>query len=84
MKNDMTALRDELFATLRALRDPENPMECERARAISEVAKVMTETAKVEVEYMRVTETITGTGFFEQKQETLPPGITAIRQHRIK
>lgn len=84
MKNDMTALRDELFATLRALRDPENQMECERARAISEVAKVMTETAKVEVEYMRVTETITGTGFFEQKPETLPPGITAIRQHKIK
>lgn len=84
MKNDMTALRDELFATIRALRDPENPMECERARAISELAKVVTETAKVEVEYMRVTETITGTGFFEQKQETLPPGITAIRQHRIK
>lgn len=84
MKNDMTALRDELFATLRALRDPESPMDCERAKAISEVAKVMTETAKVEVEYMRVTETITGTGFFEQQQETLPTGITAIRQHKIK
>lgn len=84
MKNDMTALRDELFATIRALRDPENPMDCERAKVISEVAKVVTETAKVEVDYMRVTETITGTGFFEQKQETLPPGITAIRQHRIK
>ena len=84
MKNDMTALRDELFATLRALRDHENHMDCERARAISEVAKVMTETAKVEVDYMRVTETITGTGFFEQKQETLPQGITAIRQHKIK
>lgn len=84
MKNDMTALRDELFATLRALRDPENPMDCERTRAISEVAKVMTETAKVEVDYMRVTETITGTGFFAQKTEALPPGITAIRQHKIK
>lgn len=84
MKNDMTALRDELFATIRALRDPENPMDCERARAISELAKVVTETAKVEVDYMRVTETITGTGFFEQKHEALPPGITAIRQHKIK
>ena len=84
MKNDMTALRDELFAALRALRDPENPMDCERARAISEVAKVMTDTAKVEVDFMRVTETITGTGFFENKPEVLPPGITAIRQHKIR
>lgn len=83
MKNDMTALRDELFATLRALRDPENPMDCERAKAISEVAKVMTETAKVEVDYMRVTENITGTEFFEKKPEALPTGITAIRRHKI-
>ena len=84
MKNDMTALRDELFSTLRAFRDPENPMDCERARAISEVAKVITETAKVEVDYMRVTSAVTETGFFEQRQETLPPGITSIRRHKIR
>lgn len=81
MKNDMNALREELFATLRALRDEDNPMDIARARAISEVSKVLTETAKVEVDYLKVTQG-TDTGFI--KPAELPNGIVSIRKHQIK
>lgn len=46
-------LREHLFATLAALRDPVNPMDIERARAISDVAQTMINSAKVEVEYAK-------------------------------
>lgn len=81
MKNDMNALRDELFATLRALNDRDNPMDLERAKTVSVVAKVLTDTAKVEVDYLRVTQG-TDTGFI--KPAELPNGITAIRRHQLK
>ncbi len=47
-------LREHLFATLAALRDPEKPMEVERARAVAEVASKIIDTAKVEVSYLNV------------------------------
>ena len=78
----MNALRDELFVTLRALNDKDNPMDIERAKTVSLVAKVLTDTAKVEVDYLRVTAG-KGSGFIEPKEE-LPIGITAIRRHQIK
>ena len=46
-------LREHLFATLSALRDPEKPMEVERARAVADVAGKIIESAKVEVSYMK-------------------------------
>lgn len=55
-------LRDHLFATLAALRDKENPMDVDRAKAIADVAGRVIETAKVEVQYMDVTGA-TGSGF---------------------
>lgn len=45
-------LRSELFATLRALRDKENPMAIERAQAISGVAQTIINSAKVEVDML--------------------------------
>lgn len=52
MKNKIENLRDHLFATLEALRDTEKPMEIERARAISQVANSIIESAKVEVKFL--------------------------------
>lgn len=46
-------LREHLFATLAALRDPDKPMEVERARAVADVAGKIIESAKVEVSYMK-------------------------------
>jgi hypothetical protein len=52
-KNKITDLRDHLFETLEALKDPEKPMDLDRARVISEVAQTIINTAKVEVELVK-------------------------------
>ena len=48
-------LRTELLATLRDLRNRTNPMEPDRARAVAQVAAVLVDSARVEVEYIKVT-----------------------------
>ena len=48
--NDINALRDELFATIRALRDPNNPMDIARAKAVADVSQTIINSAKVEVD----------------------------------
>lgn len=90
--NDINELREHLFATLRGLRDKENPMEIDRARAVSQVAATLVDSARVEVEMLRVTGEQVGTGFIPlpdspskpEAASTLPPGIMSVRQHRIK
>lgn len=52
MPHKIDDLREHLFATLAALRDPQKPMEVDRARAIAEVARVVVDTAKVEVQHL--------------------------------
>lgn len=54
MKNKIEDLRDHLFATLEALRDTDKPMEIDRAKAISQVAGTIIESAKVEVKYLEL------------------------------
>jgi len=73
MKNRIEDLRNHLFATLEALRDEENPMDVERAKAVSDVAQTMINSAKVEVDYLRVTEQTRGTGFIENEKPSLAP-----------
>lgn len=82
MNNDIEALRSHLFDTLAALKDKNDPMDLERAKAVSDVAQVIINSAKVEVDYAKVTGS-KGSGFLEKKPE-LPVGITGITQHRIK
>lgn len=53
--NDITALRTRLFDTLDALQNKDNPMEIERAKAVSDIAQVIINSAKVEVDYARAT-----------------------------
>ena len=52
--NDISALRTTLFDTLRALGDKDKPMDIDRAKAISEVAQTIINTAKVEIDHMRI------------------------------
>lgn len=54
-RNKIDDLRNHLFATLEALQDPEHPMELERAKTIADVAQVIVNSAKVEVDFVRVT-----------------------------
>jgi hypothetical protein len=51
----ITDMRDQLMETLADLRNRERPMEVDRARAVAQVAAVLVESAKVEVDYIRAT-----------------------------
>lgn len=51
----INTLREHLLGTLSSLRNRENPMEPDRARAVAQVACVLVDTAKVEVDYIKAT-----------------------------
>ena len=72
MKNRMTDLRNHLFATLEALQDEEKPMDIQRAKAISDVAQTIINSAKVEVDFINATGSRSGTGFIESDAERRP------------
>ncbi|BBP95922.1 hypothetical protein BSFA1_10510 [Burkholderia sp. SFA1] len=76
-------LRSHLFSTLRALSDKEKPLELDRAKAVAEVAQVIINSAKVEVEHMKVSGG-KGTGFMAEKPPEVPNGITSITKHNIR
>ena len=48
-------VRKSLLDTLADLRNRENPMDIERAKAVATVASVLVDTAKVENEYLKIT-----------------------------
>lgn len=69
MKNKIQDVRDHLFATLEALQDENNPMDINRAKAISEVSQTIINSAKVEVDFMKVNGAEQDTGFIAKKTE---------------
>lgn len=69
MKNKMDDLRNHLFETLELLKDEEKPMDIERAKAISNIAGRLIETAKVEVDYLKVTGHDQGSAFLPAPTE---------------
>lgn len=71
MKNKIEDLRNHLFETLEALKDKDNPMDVDRANAISSVAGQIISSAKVEVDMMKIVGG-TGTGFIASQPGTLP------------
>ncbi len=76
MKNRIEDLRNHLFAALEGLADEEKPMDIERAKAISEVAQTLINSAKVEVEYLK-TAGGCGSGFLA------PPSAETERPRRL-
>jgi hypothetical protein len=48
-------MRQQLLDTLADLRDRDKPMEPDRARAIAQVASVLVDSAKAEVDYIKAT-----------------------------
>jgi hypothetical protein len=68
-------LRQHLLDTLVDLRNRENPMEPDRARAVAQVASVLVDSAKVEVEYIKVTGS-DRSGFLEAPVTPLLPNST--------
>lgn len=85
MKNKIEDLRNHLFATLEALQDKEQPMDIERARAIADVAQVIVNSAKVEVDFVRATERANGTDFMDPEvRPALPVASTQPRLGAVK
>jgi len=76
-------LRAVLFETLQAVKN--GSMDLDRARAVNELGRSITETAKVEVDYLRAT----GGGESEfistaVGADNLPPGITGVTTRRLR
>ena len=66
-RNKIEDLRNHLFATMEALLDEEKPIELDRAKAIADIAQVIINSAKVEVDYVKVTErSRASSGFFPE------------------
>lgn len=58
-------LRRVMFDTIERLMDEHNPMDIDRAKAITNVCHTLIESAKVEVDYLRATDApASGLGFF--------------------
>ena len=90
----ITQLRQHLLDTLADLRNREQPMEPDRARAVAQVASVLVDTAKVEIDYLKATDRDRST-FLEEPVDAAVAhlghtpgepanGITSITRHRLQ
>jgi hypothetical protein len=88
------AVRQHLLDTLAELRRKDQPMEVDRARAVAQVAAVLVDTAKVEVDYIKATGQAQST-FLEEAPDpsvaqlgNTPTGQVArwpgVTQHKLK
>jgi hypothetical protein len=77
-KNKINDLRDHLFETLERLKDDEDPMDLDRARAIADVSRVIVDSAKVEVAFMRETGSLNSTGFLPSGEDEDENGVTTL------
>lgn len=88
-KTTLADLREHMFATIEALTDTENPMDIERARAISDVGKRVIDSAKVEIDFLKVTGITHGSGFFGEEEPkkldgSKKTGLTPEQERRTK
>lgn len=89
-------LRQQLLDTLKDLRNREQPMEPDRARAIAQVAGVLVDSAKAEIDYIKatgsdrsdfieppaqITTDASGAGLPDEHPRN---GIVTITRHRLK
>ena len=72
--SDIKALRAHLFATLAGLKD--GSITPDKAKAINDTAQVVVNTAKVEVDFMRAANKVSGSGFFTETEATQNQGET--------
>lgn len=83
MRNKIEDLRDHLFETLEALKDEDDPMDLDRATAISGVAQTLINSAKVEVEFLKAIGGASGSGFIpaETRRPELKP-VSALQRRK--
>lgn len=82
MSVSINDLRAELLGTLKDLRNREQPMEPDRARAIAQVAGVLGDTARVEVDFLRATNK--GESDFMEPEKVEGPKPPRVITHRMK
>lgn len=86
MKNKIEDLRNHLFATIESLLDNDKPMELERAKVVADVAQTIINSAKVEVDFIKATDSRNGSGFIPNdnnpRAPSLPPGSRPALPHR--
>lgn len=83
--DDINALRTELFATIRALRDEKNPMDIARAKAVGDVAQTIINSAKVEVDMINAVgaKRLTPTNFIGNALPAPEPGKGTVVEGRF-
>lgn len=71
-RNTISDLRDHLFETLERLKDQDEPMDLDRARAVADVAQTIINAAKVEVDMVRAVGSIqpASSPFFGIREES--------------
>jgi hypothetical protein len=72
-KKHISDVRDALFKVLEGLTNAENPMDIERARAVNETAQVIINSAKVEVDFLKVVHGDGEVPFITGPSEAPPP-----------
>jgi hypothetical protein len=72
MKNKIADLRNHLFETIESLKDPDHPMEVQRAKAIYETAQTIIETGKLELQFIDLVGKRESSQFFDQPQLAQP------------
>lgn len=80
MKNKLSDLRNHLFAQLEAVReatDEDLAKEVSRAQSVSDISRVLIESAKVEIDYYRHIGGEPSASTFIESKPALPPGKTA-------
>jgi len=78
MKNKIEDLRNHLFATIENLMDEDKPMDIDRAKAVSDVAQVIINSAKVEVDFINKTGMISTDFLIQNKNISLEDKIKKI------
>lgn len=72
-RNKIEDLRNHLFETIEMVKDGD--MELEKAKVIADLAQVLVNSAKIEVDYIKAVDGMKGTGFIQ-----LDNGIKQIEQ----
>lgn len=74
-------LREALFDVIAGVRD--GSIDIDRARTVNELGKTIVDSAKVEVEFIKATDS-NESAFIAPPEKELPPGITSTTVHRIR
>lgn len=80
MQNKLSHLRNHLFETIESLKDKDNPMPVDRARAISDVAAKLIDSGKMELQFLELMGDREVSPFFDTPVLALPPARPTIQR----